>query len=337
MADPKLITTEQLSQIQAREIEFTQMFHENINKLIEALGITRLIPIAANSTLKTYEAVGSLQGGAVAEGETIPLSQYDLEERTYKDATLRKYRKATTAEAILSRGYEYAVEKTTDKMLLQTQKEIKSDFFTFLKSGVGRTHGTTLQAALAQARGQVEVFFEDYDVVEPIYFLNPLDVADYLATAQITTQTLFGMTYIQNFLGLGDVLTNTSVEKGTVIGTAKGNLIGTYIPVNGADMGEVFTFTTDETGYIGIHETPDYTNMTASDTVICGIDFYAEYLNGVIVSKIGDADADAHKYTADELNQMTLYDIEAIAKAKSYTITKTTKAECIAEFLAAQE
>lgn len=337
MADPKLITTEQLSQIQAREIEFTQMFHENINKLIEALGITRLIPIAANSTLKTYEAVGSLQGGAVAEGETIPLSQYDLEERTYKDATLRKYRKATTAEAILSRGYEYAVEKTTDKMLLQTQKEIKSDFFTFLKSGVGRTHGTTLQAALAQARGQVEVFFEDYDVVEPIYFLNPLDVADYLATAQITTQTLFGMTYIQNFLGLGDVLTNTSVEKGTVIGTAKGNLIGTYIPVNGADMGEVFTFTTDETGYIGIHETPDYTNMTASDTVICGIDFYAEYLNGVIVSKIGDADADAHKYTADELNQMTLYDIKAIAKAKSYTITKTTKAECIAEFLAAQK
>lgn len=337
MADPKLITTEQLSQIQAREIEFVQMFHENIEKLIEVLGITRLIPITANSVLKTYEAVGSLQGGAVAEGETIPLSQYELEERTYKNATLRKYRKATTAEAILSRGYEYAVEKTTDKMLLQTQKEIKSDFFTFLKSGVGRTHGTTLQAALAQAMGQVKVFFEDYDVVEPIYFLNPLDVADYLSTAQITTQTLFGMTYIQNFLGLGDVLTNSSVTKGTVIATAKGNLLGSYIPVNGPDIGEAFTFTTDETGYIGIHETPDYTNMTASDTVICGIDFFAEYIDGVIVSKIGNTDVEAHKYTADELNQMTLYDIKALAKSKSYSITKTTKAECITEFLAAQK
>lgn len=336
MAEKNMITTEQLSQIQAREIEFTQMFHENINKLTEVLGITRLIPIAANSTLKTYEAVGALEGGSVNEGDTIPLSQYDIEERTYKDATLRKWRKATTAEAILSKGYEYAVEKTTDKMLLQTQKEIKKDFFAFLKTGAGRTHGKTLQAALAQARGQVEVFFEDYDEVDPIYFLNPLDIADYLATAQISTQTLFGMTYIQNFLGLGDVLTNTAVAKGTVVATAKGNLVGTYIPVNGSDIGEVFTFTTDETGYIGIHETPDYTNMTASDTVICGIDFYAEYINGVIVAKIGDSDADAHKYTEDELKQMTLYDIKALATAKSYTLTQTTKAGCIEEFLTAQ-
>lgn len=33
-----------------------------------------------------------------------------------------------------------------------------------------------------------------------MYFLNPLDVSEYLATANITTQTAFGMNYIEDFL-----------------------------------------------------------------------------------------------------------------------------------------
>ena len=330
------ITTSSVSSVQAREIEFTAMFEESIKELLAALGITRPIRQAAGTTLKTYKAVGTLEGGAVAEGETIPLSQYEIQERTYKDATLRKWRKATTAEAILKAGYDNAVEKTTDRMLSQAQKEIRNDFFSFINGGAGRAHGTTLQAALAQAWGQLEVFFEDYDEVEPIYFVNPLDVADYLATANITTQTLFGMVYIENFLGLGDVFTTPQVTKGTVVATAKGNLVATYIPVNGDDLGEAFSFTTDETGYIGIHEKPDYDNMTASDTVVSGIDFYAEYVDGVIVSKIGSADADAHKYTADELNQMTLAEIKAIAAKRSYSISATTKADYITAFLTAQ-
>lgn len=42
-------------------------------------------------------------------------------------------------------------------------------------------------------------------------------------------------------------------------------------------------------------------------------------------------------YTSEELNAMTVDQIKAIAAAKDYTITKTTKAEIITEFLAAQE
>ena len=101
---------------------------------------------------------------------------------------------------------------------------------------------------------------------EQLNFMNPLDVADYLSTANITLQTAFGMTYVENFLGLGTVILNSSVPKGKIYATAKDNIVLYYIPVNGADLGEVFDFTTDATGYIGIHEEPDYTNMTASDT-----------------------------------------------------------------------
>lgn len=42
-------------------------------------------------------------------------------------------------------------------------------------------------------------------------------------------------------------------------------------------------------------------------------------------------------YTEEELNALTIDQIKIIAAAKGYTITKTVKAEIIAEFLAAQE
>lgn len=283
MAETNLIKKADL--VKAREIEFVSMFGENVRKLVEALGITRKIAKQAGTVLKSYKATGTLESGAVAEGDVIPLSKYQTVAVSYGEITLNKWRKATSAEAIVERGYEQAVEMTTDRMLKDVQKKIRNDFFTFLGTGTGAASGTGLQAALAQAWGQLQVKFEDDDV-EAVYFLNPLDVADYLAEAQITTQTAFGMQYIENFLGLGTVFLNSSVTKGTLYATAKENLVLYYIPVNGADLEEAFSFTADETGYIGIHETPDYTNMTASDTVINGMTLFAERLDGIIVGTI---------------------------------------------------
>ena len=155
-------------------------------------------------------------------------------------------------------------------------------------TGTGEAEGSTFQAALANAWGQLQVLFED-DEIQSVYFMNPLDVADYLATANITLQTAFGMTYVENFLGWGTVIFNSSVPKGKIYATAKENLVLYYIPVNGADLNEAFSFTSDQTGLIGIHEAPDYTNMTASDTVVSGIVLFAERLDGVVVGTIAGA------------------------------------------------
>ena len=269
----------------AREIEFTYNFSEGVRKLMEALGITRKIAKQAGTVLKAYKATGTLENGAVAEGDTIPLSKYKTEPVSFGEITLKKWRKATSAEAIVERGYDQAVEMTTDRMLRDVQKAIRADLFNFLATGTGEASGTDFQAVLAQAWGQLQVKYED-DAIQAVYFVNPLDIADYLSTAQITTQTAFGMTYVEDFLGLGTVIMNASVTKGKIYATAKENIVLYYIPVNGADLGEAFDFTTDETGYIGIHETPDYTNMTASDTVVNGMVFFAERIDGVVVGTI---------------------------------------------------
>ena len=282
-AEANLIKKSDLAKV--REVEFTNMFGYSLKKLTEALGVTRKISKQAGTVLKSYKAAGTLENGEVAEGDTIPLSKYKTEPVTYKEITLHKWRKATSAEAIIDRGYEQAVDMTTDEMLRDVQKGIRKDFFDFLATGTGTATGASFQATLAQAWGQLQVLFED-DGIQSVYFLNPLDIADYLASANITLQTAFGMTYVENFLGLGTVFFNSSVPKGKIYATAADNIVLYYIPVNGADLNEAFSFTSDETGYIGIHEEADYTNMTASDTVVSGIELFAERIDGIVVGSI---------------------------------------------------
>lgn len=286
MAEQNLIKKADLARV--REVEFVNMFSGDIRKLKELLGITRMIPKQAGTALKAYKAVGVLEDGNVGEGETIPLSKYETQPVNLGELTLKKWRKATSAEAIIERGYDQAVTMTTDKMLTDIQKEIRGTFVEFLATGGGEATGATFQEALAQAWGQLQILFEDTSIAA-VYLLNPLDVADYLGKANITIQTAFGMSYVENFMGLGTVLLASNIPKGKIYATAKENLIGYFVPANGADLDEAFDFTTDETGLIGIHETPDYTNMTASDTVISGIVIFAERLDGIVVATIGGA------------------------------------------------
>ena len=286
MAETNLIKSADLARV--REVEFTYTFGENIKKLMEAVGVTRKVAKQAGTVLKAYKATGTLVSGEVAEGELIPLSKYVTEPVAFQEITLKKWRKATSAEAIIDKGYSQAVTMTTDAMLKDVQKTVRKDFFDFLATGTGVATGATFQAALAQAWGQLQVLFED-DEIRAVYFMNPLDVADYLASANISMQNAFGMTYVENFLGLGTVIFNSSVPQGKIYATAADNIVLYYIAVNGADLGEAFNFTSDATGLIGIHESADYTNMTASDTVVSGLVLFAERLDGIVVSTITGA------------------------------------------------
>lgn len=283
-AETNVIKKAQMSKV--RELDYAQMFGENVNNLIKMLGVTRKIPVVAGTVLKQLKVTGTLGSGIVAEGDIIPLSQYATTWTPVGEATLNKWRKATTAEAIIKGGFDQAVNDTDKKMILDIQKGIRSKFINGLATGTGTASGTGLQAALANAWGQLQVAFEDNDV-ETVYFVNPLDIADYLGAANITVQTAFGMSYIENFLGLGTVIMTATIEKGTFYATAKQNLVVYYIDVNGANgLADAFDFTTDETGLVGIHEDSNYTRMQSETVAVSGIDIFAEMPAGVIVGTI---------------------------------------------------
>ena len=271
-----------------RVVDFNLQFTGNLNKLMEALGVTRKIAVQDGATLKALKVTGTLQDGTVAEGDLIPLSHYETEEVAVGEMKLNKWRKSTTAEAILKGGYEQAVGATTDKAVKDIQKKIRTDFISFLANGTGEASGATLQAALSAGWGQLQVLWED-DAVDTVYFLNPLDVADYLGTAQITMQTLFGMNYIENFLGLGTVLLNSNVPQGKFYATAKENIVTYYVNVASGDIANAFKLTTDETGYIGIREYPDEDHACVNDLIMSGVTFFPERIDGIVVGTIAGA------------------------------------------------
>lgn len=271
-----------------RVADFNLQFTGNLQKLTEALGVTRKIAVQEGATLKMLKVTGTLQSGTVAEGELIPLSKYTTEEVAVGEVKLNKWRKGTTAEAILKGGYDQAVGATTDKMVKDIQKTIRGDLFAFMKTGSGTATGTTLQAALANGWGKLAVLFED-DAVETVFFMNPMDVADYLGTAQVEMQTLFGMNYIKNFLGLGDVFLNSNVEQGKYYATAKENIVLYYVNVGAGDIKSAFGLTTDETGYIGINEYADKDTARVIDLVMSGVTFFPERKDGIVVGTIAGA------------------------------------------------
>ena len=203
----------------------------------------------------------------------------------YGEISLKKWRKATSAEAIIERGYDQAVGMTTDRMLKDVQKAIRKDFFTFLGTGTGTATGAGLQVALAQTWGKLQTLFEDDDI-QPSTSSTPWTLPTTCYRHHHHPDSPSGMTLYRGLLGMGKVFMNSSVPKGTIYSTAQDNLVLYYVPVNGADLNEAFSFTSDETGYIGIHEEPDYTNMTASDTVVNGMTLFAERLDGVVKTTI---------------------------------------------------
>lgn len=290
-AETNLITQDKMKKV--REVDFVRQFqHNSLAKLLEVLGVTRRIPMMEGTTLYYYKTTGELQDGSVPEGEIIPLSQYKTEKIPVGEITLKKWRKAASAEAIKKSGYEAAVRDTDAALLRDVQSTVRGDLFGYMNgaiAGSAPVAGNGLQAALAAAWGQLQVKFED-DTAEPVYFVNPLDISEYLANANVTTQTAFGMNYIEDFLGLGTVIVSSRVTKGTFLATAKQNLIMYYLTMNG-DIAATFGLTADETGFIGISSGhPNKERAQAETLVMCGIQVLVEYAEGVVKGTIGSSD-----------------------------------------------
>ena len=304
-AETNLITKNQMTKV--REIDFVRRFQGTIlRKLIEALGVTRKIPLIEGTTMYYYTTTGTLHNGVVPEGEVIPLSKYQRNKVPIGAINLKKWRKASSAEAILKSGYDEAVLQTDAKLLQDVQTGIRTDFFTYLKGIVHPASGTegqegyvpavgtivtgdTLQAVLAKTWGNLQILFEN-DAAEIVHFINPLTIADYLGTATITTQTAFGFQYIEDFLGMGTVVMTSQIPQNEVYSTAKENLIMYYVQVSGEVM-RAFNMTADATGYIGIksgYQTEERAQIES--LVMSGIQFLVEYADGVVKGTVGGAE-----------------------------------------------
>lgn len=105
-AETGIITSAEMAKV--REVDFvTQFAHKSLENFLSVIGVTRRIPMMEGTTLYVYATSGTLEDGEVDEGDIIPLSQYETTKTAVGDITLKKWRKAASAEAIKKSGEEF--------------------------------------------------------------------------------------------------------------------------------------------------------------------------------------------------------------------------------------
>lgn len=279
----------------AREVDFVTRFTENWDALRTILGIMRPIRKAPGTKLISYKAEmdGGLKGGTtVAEGDEIPFTKMKVAPVAYGDIEVAKYAKSVTIESVAKYGAEIAVEKTDDAFIVALQNKILGDFYTFLNTGTLTLTPKTWQQALAQAKGKVLAKFMgmDRDVTEVVGFANIEDFYDWLGDKDITTQTMFGLTYVKNFLGYNTLflLPAKYIAAGKVVATPVENIDLYYVDPSDSDFAKLgLNYTVmGETNLIGVHVAGDYSRATGDMFAIMGMKLWAEYLDGIAVATV---------------------------------------------------
>lgn len=270
--------------------EFVQNFKGEFDRLAELMGIFGVSTRAAGVALYQYTVSGALNnaagndsssGTAYVEGDEVALSKYTVTRTPIGDLSPIPYRKMTTAKAILQDGYEKAVIATDNKMLAQIRAQIINQFFTTMANGTA-TQGTATIAGLQECLALMDAKVLDNmetngDVTDAalVHFVNRQDIAAYLANAAISTQTAFGMTYIQNFLGVQNIFVTNKVASGTAYATSAAN-----IHAYGIDFGELsqggLVYQVADNGLIGVAHKGAYDHASAETNVMTGLQLIPE-------------------------------------------------------------
>ena len=270
--------------------EFIQNFTGEFDRLAELMGIFGVSTRAAGVALYQYTVSGALNnaagadsssGTAYVEGDEVALSKYTVTRTPIGDLSPVPYRKMTTAKAILQDGYEKAVLATDAKMLAQIRAQIINQFFVTMANGTA-TQGTATIAGLqeclalmdAKVLDNMQTNGDETDAAL-VHFVNRQDIAAYLANAAISTQTAFGMTYIQNFLGVQNIFVTNKVASGTAYATSAAN-----IHAYGIDFAELsqggLVYQTESNGIIGVAHKGAYDHASAETDVMCGLQLVPE-------------------------------------------------------------
>lgn len=291
-AEPNTITTQQFT-INPREVDFVTSFGRDITALTEIMGISRPIRKANGTVLTAKRATGELKSGIVAEGDIIPLSQFEVEPVSFDPIQLQKYRKAVTIESIEKFGLETAIGMTDEEFKIQLQDEVLAPLYNFLLGGQLTSEESSFQMAVAMSIGRVKDAFKKMhrQATGVAVFANTLDVYEYLGGAQITVQTVFGMDYVENFLGADILFFSSEIPQGRVIATPVNNINIYYVDPGDSEFAQAgLSYTTDaQVPYIGFHTEGNYQRAQSESFALMGLTIFAEYLNAIAVITIDGA------------------------------------------------
>jgi len=267
----------------AQDINFVTKFESDLHNLLAVLGKSEVQVMSPGSAFKIYNTSGTLSAATVAEKALIPDSGITTDNGTVVELTYKKYRNLTSIEKIGKIGYDAAVGASNDGLLKLVQKAVRTTIYTGIATGTGTATGATFQAKVAAAAAAVALKFED-EAYTPVFFANPTDAYNYLGTATISIQMMSGLAYLANFMGIGNVILDSNVAAGTVIGTAVENL-----EVVAANVAEIpgMDLTMDGSGIIGVHTGALYENGAIQTVAYCGLAVKPIFLDRIVKATAG--------------------------------------------------
>lgn len=269
----------------ASSIDFVNRFSDQVDSLAKILGVSGVSQVPLNAVLKVYSWTAELGNPQVAEGETIPLSKANRVRRQIQ-MTLEKYRRAVSVESIATYGPDVAVNKANAKIASEIGKHIRDGLVSTLGDGAQKATGKSLQDAIAQGWAQLQSI-DEFQGAQFVAFVNPQDAADYLggkngANVGADATGALGMTLLQNFLGLANIITLNEVPAGHVYVTAVDNLNLVSVDLSSLGLQAVYdNFTTDSRGIIAMAIQGRTENATAETLFLNDFAMFAEIANGV--------------------------------------------------------
>lgn len=269
---------------QSRNVFMVDKFTKSLTKLAMMLSACEPIKAAPGETLHQKKITGKLTTEKYTEGQAIPVSTYTWEDVQTYEVNIKPYRKPTTLQDIKKRGYDAAVDKTDGAMLSDIQRDIKKSLVGVLGGeGTAAVTGKNLVATAAAAWATLSNTVEDYGFgdVEAVYFVNPIDFAKQIGDSEVFSA--FGVSYIENWAGLGTLVSTGSVTAGTIYATVKNN-IKCYTAADEGD--DLFGFYTDETGLISVSHDSTLNSITYDTVAYTGFVFFAEYIDFIVKGTI---------------------------------------------------
>ena len=273
-------------QTKARELDYVSQFRHNAEGLMNILSVTNKIKKAPGTKMVLYTANVELQTSP-GEGEEVQFSKATLTESYTEALTIERYAKSVTIQAIDEKGYDNAVNKTDEEFRNKLLGKITDKLYTGLEKGTLSVSGETLQKALAKGLGAVRNKFKmlDRTAGDIIAFVNINDFYEYLGDQPITTQTMFGMTYVEKYLGYSKIIlcSDDEVASGKLYVTAANNLVLNYMDVANSEFTRAgFNYTVDsETGIIGFCVDVDNKTATSETYAILGAAIWPEIADGI--------------------------------------------------------
>jgi hypothetical protein len=203
----------------------------------ESDGVYTEVSTPAKADLKNYYvayvSTGSSAGRTYVEGDEVSLSEFKLSKVLIGETNFFPYRWRVTAQALQRGGFDNAFGRFVDQGYKQLRSDTVSDIFNWLNLFTDATvacpaSGSTweLQELVAHSEETLLNTLETHreNDTDIVHFMNRSDVYNYLAEKEISTQTLFGMTYLEKFLGIEKVFLSNRITAGTMVATPVSNL-----------------------------------------------------------------------------------------------------------------